>query len=432
MNKSPENNAPLYSRRTFLKGTLIGAGTLATSGLLACSSQEPAPLVPSGGMPPLDTTPGAKASTTTEVNKTPTTEATRDKTFTSFETPNNTYIGLGERVDLSLEKFAISSTPDGHITYTTFDDNSRLTLITGENSTYGFRSQGSKNLFTGEKNEVIQPYNVIGPDATKPYRNGYCGISSLIQIDDRNPKHIFALTHNEAHVSKGDGKNFTATVGLLESYDQGKNWNDLGVVISGQDALAPGKKVSGAGQPSAIVRYEGGKPYIHVYHVDWSAQEKIFPPDQIYLARLPFDNGKVGTAEFLTTNGFKTEIKAGEKFPVITPPQNILDSSYAAIPSISFNKKLNMLLCVFETNVGFAITKSKDGVLWETPELIARFPQPNSRVKKGDSWYSYPTLVSTEQATDQITSNTGTLFCARRKWGESEGHQLSYLPFELK
>lgn len=324
--------------------------------------------------------------------------------------------------DLSLLSQNIKWTPDSHITYITFPDKTRRYFISGNQKTYYLDTKSSKTLAEGLKDnpKLIQSF---GPDINVVHRNGYSTISSVLQIDKTDANHVIGFTQNEQQKVNSDGSldfgNFTTSIGLLESYDGGKSWNDLGPVIRGDDYLAPGTRISGAGQPCAIIVNN----YVYIYYANWASQTKVFHADQIYLARIKILGGgkRLDKFEFYKEGGF-SEGEFNLK-PVILADA-IENGKYSAIPSISYNNALKKYLAFYETDMGFAIAFSQDGITWTDNKLIFYFPKPISQRQNGDLWYSYPSLLSDKtENNDQTTSFEGNLYYSQGIW-PTTAHQL--------
>lgn len=397
-----ENNHQGVSRRVFLQWVLALTATAAT-GCLPNHTKTPEP--------PKDPEKPLKPET--------------------LELTNELFI-LGAAKETSLAAFGIEYTPDGHITYIQSPNNRRRYFISGNSSSYMIESDLNYTLAQAAVVSENKPVKVYGPDRTLPYRNGYGTITSVIQPDNNNRLRLLAFAHNEEQREREEGtldeNNFTASIGFLTSDDGGLHWQDKGPILRGSDWLPPGKRISGAGQPCAVVK-DG---YIYLYYIDWASQQKVQHSDQIYLARAKLNNAGIPDQfEHYTNTGFKLECDPNELKPVIPVPTDIPNSIYTALPSVSFNKELNRLCCVFETNVGFCATTSENGVNWAPPRLIARFPIPHSNLQVGDTWFSYPSLLSDNlENSDQVTNSNGILYCSKGKWQEKP-HQLIAMSFNL-
>lgn len=332
-----------------------------------------------------------------------------------------------EAKNLSLKDYGIQWSPDGHISYATFPGGIRRYFISGNQRAYAIESKANMTFEdTIKSNPVIK--TVFGPDTNISYKNNYATIAQVLQTDTNNPNHLFALTQYEQQAINPDGtfnySNFTASIGLLESLDGGLTWKDFGPVIRGDDYLSPGTKITGAGEPSGVIR-DG---YVYVYYVDWSAQTKAFHGDQIYLARTKIIGDGLSAFEFYTTNGFSLE--ESNLQPVITTPFS--DSGYVSLPSVSYNKYLSQYIVVYETNLGFVSQISSDGITWKNAKIILSFSQPQSERKAGSVWYSYPTLLSdASEENDQTTQKTGNLYFSSGVWPNT-AHQPAKKAFELE
>lgn len=341
----------------------------------------------------------------------------------------NIVLGAQSDQDLSLLAKNIKWDPDGHISYVTFSTGARRFFISGNQKTYtidtttplSLKDALSKNLATIKEN--------YGPDVNVSYKNHYATIDSVVQTDPKNLNRLFAFTQNEEQLKKADGSfdysNFTASVGLLESTDGGNTWKDYGPVIKGDDYLTPGTKVTGAGEPAAIIN----NGYVYIYFVDWAAGIKTNHADQIYLARSKvFPDGGLGALEYLKTGGGFSKGMANLQ-PVIKPAGG---TGYTSLPSISYNKYLNSYLAIYQTDLGFYQAVSADGINWNNDKVIINFVKPLSARESGDVWIGYPTFLSDQsENSDGSTTNTGNLYFGKGIWPDT-AHQLTVKPFEIK
>ncbi len=350
-----------------------------------------------------------------------------------FETPENDLMMLGKEEPIQLSKYGINWTPDGHIPYITFPDGRREYYVSGNAASFAMLEDKGSLFIPRERNQQGQAIPVVGPDRGGEYRNGYTAITSILQLNKENPNHLFGITHNEQWANRDgslDYRNFTSTIGILESVDGGKNWLDKGVALKAADALQPGKNVTGVGQPCAIIKEEGDKRFVYVYYIYWPSHEGR--EYQIHLSRTEVKGDNVGAFEHYTKNGFQkgVEVSPTTVSPVIPIPADIAESGYAALPSVSYNTYLGKYLAVFETHVGFCVTTSNDGLTWDEAKLILKFPQGQYPHKRGQLWASNPSLWSLNKPTDQITDRTGVLVYSRGIWDNP--HSMVRVPFELK
>lgn len=325
--------------------------------------------------------------------------------------------------------------PDGPITYWTTKDGHRRYLLTGgqDNATYMLETDGKTPL-----RELIKTGNltkndfkeVFSPDLDVPYRMHYVGITSVLQIDKENPDHLFGITHNERRVERNASGTFTATVGLVESNDGGLSWTDKGPIITGDDPQEPGKDVSGAGQPTAIVS-EG---YAYIMYIDW-ARVKYDHSDQIYLARMKVnDNATLGNVEYFTSDNQFSESFDAKKMKSVIPVPEGSNLIYTALPSVSYNEYLNQYLVTGESDAGFWFAESKDLINWTKPEIFYDFAKwggkPHSILQVGEKWDSYPTILDESKKSSNITGENGIFYHSS---GDNViSHEPAALDFSIK
>ena len=331
--------------------------------------------------------------------------------------------------DLSLLPYGIMWTPDSHISYISLPNGIRRYFISGNQRTYYIDVAGSQTLEEAIKDNPIL-IECFGPDINVPHKNGYSTIASVLQTDEGNPYHVIGIAQNEAQKVNPDGSldfaNFTTSISLLESYNGGASWKDYGPVIRGDDFLEPGTRITGAGHPSAAV-IDG---YVYVYYVDWPTQIKVVHPAQIYLARAQvLPDGKVSNFEFYKDGGFS--LGEFDLKPVIPAGTNT-ESEYTSLPSVSYNESLKKYLAIYETNFGFSMAVSSNGINWSGHKTIFDFPKPQIERQFDDIWYSYPSLLSDgSQPNDQITDETGNLYFSKGFWPNT-AHQLIRKSFSFK
>lgn len=327
-----------------------------------------------------------------------------------------------------LEKAHMAFIPDGRIPYFTTKDGIKRYYFSGgpENASYMFETDGKKTL----EEALLDPsvnydsfHKVWGPDESIEFRKYYSGITSILRLDKNNPDHVLGITHNENRSSRDASGDYTATIGLIESFDAGKTWADKGPIIIGDDVVAPGEipgRPTGAGQPSAIYNHEDGNVYI--VYTDWATRQpgRISHPDQLYLARAKAnDNGTIGQFEYWTTDNKFDSFKPVKLQPIIPVDESkIPHESYIALADVSFNTYLKQWMAVTETGAGFAQNTSTDLVHWSDTKLIYDFSKRGSRnhswpmpLQGGERWDSYPTFLSEKtQSSSDITDRYGILY----------------------
>lgn len=313
-------------------------------------------------------------------------------------------------------------TPDGPITYYTTAEGKRRYLLTGgqDNGTYMIETDGKQTLKdilgsgTINKDSFTKVYS---PEQSKSQYE-YVGITGVLQTDKSNPNHLLGIAHCEQRTSRDASADYTATIGLTESFNGGKTWTDKGPLILGKDIKEPGGgKVSGAGQPTVIYNPKDG--YAYIMYIDWSAKRKH--PDQLYMARAKAnDNGTLGQIEYYTNDGFSTDFN--KEFKSVIPVPEGSNMVYAALPHISWNTELNQFTVQGESDTGFWTSDSTDLVNWSNPQEFYNFTQmggkPHSILQVGEKWNSYPTILSENMPNSQLTNKSGVLF-------ESDGDNIT-------
>jgi hypothetical protein len=247
-------------------------------------------------------------------------------------------------------------------------------------------SEGTFNLyFSADKSGYIvnakSLVDIGGPtEYVKPSReegkygvNGYRAPSTVFKDGSGV---IWSIEHLEEWQSLGNEGNFTARIALSKSTDDGNSWQDCGVILDGSNSLPAGEKVSGAGQPSAIIIRESGIDMLYMYYTNWNDGA-----DSIRLAKAPL-------SQIDNPDAWQ---KLNDDRPVIVPPEGEI---YAAIANVSFNTKLGEYLALFETTNGFWLVTSRDGVTWEDYQQITQFPEAANARTHGTEMDSYATLLS--------------------------------------
>lgn len=336
-------------------------------------------------------------------------------------------VTLEERMDLSLRSEGLTFSPDGHIPYFTTPEGTRRYFIVSKNSTWMIETNG-ESLENAIRGNRLTIKDVLDPNSQFQYR----GITSVLQLDSNNPMHLIGITHQEQRVNNDPGT-FTASVGEVESFDGGISWSDKGTIISGDDAIEPGTRATGAGQPDAIYNKNDG--YVYIMYIDWASQQQVQHGDQLYLARAKANSdGSLGQVQYLTEDNGFASFEPG-KLKSVIPAASISNGGYTALPSISFNHALNQYLCVFETNVGFFTSTSKDLVNWSSPKEIFDFAANGGRAHSNNNstadFITYPSLLSDNYPTDQETGANAVLYFADRPFGTS-AHELAGVTLTIK
>jgi len=319
--------------------------------------------------------------------------------------------------------------PDAHFAFRRKKNGNVEVWVPGGVSTYYFSGRDFEHLKSGNVDERGNPAPVFGPDPSVGFIQDYAGICSVFQSNSEND--LIGFGHGENRPSPGDAGHYLATTFRVESHDSGITWENPEAIIAGKNIDKSHKRISGAGQPCVIsVQEPDGKKYFYAYTTKWNATEA----DAIHLSRAPLEKGgKPGTWEQFTKNkGFVPLVidkngNGGSSDAVITPPKFELygNTVYAALASVSWNKNLGKLVCVFETAIGFCSALSSDGVNWTDYQALLKLPSKDDR---GYNRFTYPTLISGSEASDRTTSQTGHIYYAKSEAGAAP-HTMLRRPF---
>jgi hypothetical protein len=397
----------VMSRRKFLTGVSLFAGSVVAGGILSRFGVLKSPL--GEGEKPHPSSP-------TETHKPENTNATF-----SLEKED----GKIKEEDISLQKYGLGWTPDGHIPFFTTPQGKKRYFISANVSTWMIETDGemplkdyisSKKLTQDNFKMVMEPTGDF--ESSTDYKNGYTGITSVFQVNkDTDPNHLIGTTHYEQRASTDGADSYTASVGIVESFDGGYSWEDKGPIIKGRVHELPGERITGAGQPAAIIK-DG---VMHIMYVEWATGG-----DQIYSAKMKLNSdGSLGKLEDIVDD-------SGELKPVIPVPEG---EGYAALPSLSYNEELKKYLCVIETASGFFETTSEDLVNWSETKPLMKYEEDKGArrgvdLKVGEQFITYPTLIDESQQDDHTTGKESVLYFATRQRGKNS-HNLKAVNVKL-
>ncbi|MFC1790480.1 hypothetical protein ACFLZP_03290 [Patescibacteria group bacterium] len=258
--------------------------------------------------------------------------------------------------------------------------------------------------------KLDRPQVAFGPSnkSTEFGFHGYSAPGSVIPGLGRN--RLVCFSHEEYWPSQDNHFPFQAAIGIHLSKNNGQNWQKKTTLTLGYRLKTNSERILGVGQPNVLIKDN----QVFLYYTNWSTNG----PDTIHLARAPRNNLTNPQAwQRYTRSGF-ARLDSEESVAVLPPPTQEANTSYTALASTSHNDHLGKFLICFETNIGFYLATSADAISWDTPQLVARFPQPHAQRKPGDTWYSYPTLLSPKARSDRETSQTGYLYYSCGIWGQ--------------
>lgn len=383
-----------FSRRDFLK--LAGVGAATTAILTGCgpasryTKREPYLLGPN---------PEVTAGLPENITK---------LTFHEAD------LGDGHSIKMENREYSLPLSPAYFPdTMTAIFTTAGIVEMYGSAGVNGIRLTGNKLV------DVNYPEIKLGPTehTTEQGFGGYRAFSGVIPLGGDS---LAGFYHEEHWPSADTGFPFTAQIGVAISEDRGNSWTPLGPILTGDNIVPGNNNVQGVGQPCPMVTDNS----IALYFTNWGeGHAKICA-------------AKVGKADIKNPqawkkwdgNGFNSPGLGGATQPVLTVDNG---SSYAALPGVSWNTGLGKFVMSLESDKGFLVSTSKDGINWKDPQMIVEFPQSQSARQGGDTWYSYPTLFSSEKTNSSLlTTNSGLLLCSRGVWN-GEPHRGVLIPWSI-
>lgn len=324
----------------------------------------------------------------------------------------------------------IQYTPDENISFLRSDQSTYVWLqgfiagqVTGQSTYY----------FIGTSFEDLAPHqttNGMAVPVLKPSGSGfdanYAGSAAVMQASSGTG--LLMFYHGENHKCHSvDARNTIAGIGLARLSAGESTWERVGQIISSPEMPTDCNFYGfrGAGNPSVLTSRDG--QYIYLYFMEWVSGHTY---DSISLARALVSSDGVPGAWYKYKDGeFKEPGLGGQSDPVILPHD--LEAGFAGIPNVSFNTYLNRYLAIFVGHNGFYYASSLDGIHWNRSKLLWEVPAVTiiDRLNPGDHWYYYPTLLSLDQKTDDITTQTAYLYYAHGTKGTP--HFLARRPIKI-
>lgn len=306
--------------------------------------------------------------------------------------------------------------PDEHLSFRRQADGSFRLWVAGGGSagTYGLASPDLVS-FTSLATSGGAPIGVLLPSGprTTAFDADYAGAGSVFPA--ANGTDLLMIYHGENHLFNGvlsSGNPFYAAIGLARSSDGGVTWTREGEIIAAHDPQLPTQASGGAGAltPSAIE--SGGYIYVLFREIDPQSKATGFA-----IARAPIaSDGMPGNWQKYSGGTFSTAGLGG----TFTPLNIVLDPAVPGDmrqPQVSFNTYLNQFLMICIGNGGVYAQTSPDLINWTPGVVILKAPVPDSTVsfstKPPSPFNWYPTIVSTDQPSDQTSDQTGFLYYAK-------------------
>jgi hypothetical protein len=273
---------------------------------------------------------------------------------------------------------------------------------------------------------------VLSPDRASDFDNGDAAISQVIRAGGR----LFAIYHAEDHhdmpqLQESGVPGFYASVGLVESEDNGQSWTRRGQIIKSAKPKEykhyPGHNVRGAGLPGAVNDPTGR--YAFVYYSDLSMQDNRGV--QVCMARADLNEGPPlpGRWKKYYKGEFSEPGISGNESPVLSVLS--IDEGHALYPHVTWSEYLRNYVMVFNVNVwkepqggkppklsGIYWATSADGIHWSEPvKLLTDYAYQ----MHGKSMSTEPTVIF-----DDREGRTGWLVYQHSPkwigWGDGVAH----------
>lgn len=290
---------------------------------------------------------------------------------------------------------------------------------TGSARTYGFSSPDLLSL-TSLATSGAAPVGVLLPSGpgTTAFDADYAGAGSVFPA--ANGTDLLMIYHAENHLFNGvlsSGSPFYAAIGLARSSDGGVTWTREGQIIGAHDPQSQTQTSAGAGASTPSAIESGG--YIYVIYREIDPQSAI---SGFAIARAPVSSdGALGSWRKYSSGGFDTPGLGG----AFTPLNIVLDPTAPGDmrqPQVSFNTYLNQFLMTCVGNGGIYVLASTDLINWTPGTVVLPAPVPDATVNTKTMPFNwYPTIVSTDEPSDQTSDQTGYIYYAKGD-GSSNDH----------
>lgn len=289
----------------------------------------------------------------------------------------------------------LSYYPDGHICFLRQGNDLRM-IVSSDVSSYILEGKVA-GRWVGDLKIINNKKPVFGPNPQNKWEKDYAAITSFVK--DGKGGYVGAY-HAEDRDRRNDGSKLAASIGLCYSKDL-VNWERRGKVLEGVNSERT-RDFWGIGHP---MLFDPQGDYYYMYYLDWT-----FGTDAIHMSRcLKSEIGNPNAWQKWTRDGFAKSGEMGRSDPVIDPSEFGKDASYTALPSISYNRKLGKYLAIVQAgDFSFGSMVSGDGIKWQNPQILL-----NNNAPKYKRWLDYyPSLLSFDEASDQITNDQGALIYA--------------------
>ena len=327
-----------------------------------------------------------------------------------------------EQLVIPLNQYGLKFTPDEHLSYVRYADGSSRVFWAGGTSAGAGNSVAMVTTdfatfapLVSKQGNAVSVFSPSG-GGTTAFDGDYAGPGTVMLA--ANGKDLLMFYHGENHFFNGVDypfEPFYAAIGLARSTDNGVSWQRQGEIISGMTpypTTTPPRNALGAANPS-VIAVNG---FLYLYYIDIGFNSG---PDVIHVARSPISSdGAVGTWQKWYQGSFSQPGLGGLSSPVQgqVPPGSLTIS--AGLCHVSFNTYLQKYLMVFQTADGFYYSTSPDLTTWTVQGRLVAFGADNDNLQTGQTFFDYPTLISPDQPSDQLTSQTAYLYYAKGVWNQ--------------
>lgn len=317
-----------------------------------------------------------------------------------------------------------SDIPDEHLSFLRQPDGGFRTWVTGSARTYGFTTPDLLSFTSlAASGAVLLP----SAPGTSAFDADYAGAGSVFPA--ANGSDLLMIYYAENHLFNGvlsSGSPFYAAIGLARSHDGGVSWTREGEIIGAHDPQSPTQATGGAGASTPTAIEAGGFIYVVYREIDPQSAASGFA-----IARAPISSdGAPGSWRKYSAGGFSTPGLGG----AFTPLDIVLDPTAPGDmrqPQVSFNTYLNQFLMTCVGNGGIYALTSADLITWTLGTVILPAPVPDATVNTKTMPFNwYPTIVSTDQLSDQISNQTGYVYYAKGS-GDSNNHFMYRRTFSI-
>ncbi len=329
----------------------------------------------------------------------------------------------GEQNVIPPGSAGLQYTPDEHMPFLRQSDGTFKLWASG-GGTYGAYLFRTPDLFSlGAPSMVFAPSGA----GTTAFDADYAGPGSIFPA--ANGTDLLMIYHAENHLFSGvdyAGVPFYAGLGLARSQDGGLSWQRQGEIISGHDPQQPTQAPQGAGALGPTAVEAGGFIYVIFREIDVQSTVAGYG-----IARAPVSSdGAPGSWQKYSQGSFSTAGLGGS----FTPLGIVLDPTAPGDmrqPHVSFNTYLNQYLMATVGNGGIYVLTSPDLLNWTHGIVALPAPVPDGTATSHDVKNWYPTLVSPNEPSDEVTGQSGYLYYAKFSGDGTSDHYMYRQAFTI-